>query len=71
MGKEKTIMELATKSKEVEAVDAAIRALGDWTELEHLKKELQKELNRLECEVDQMIDEVNGGELDIDKALGY
>lgn len=32
MGKEKAIMELVTKSKEMEAIDAAIRALGDWTE---------------------------------------
>lgn len=70
MGKEKAIMELVTKSKEMEAIDAAIRVLGDWTELEHLKKELQKEMDRMEQEVDQLIDKVNGGELDIEKVLG-
>lgn len=71
MRKEKAIKELVTKSKEMEAIDAAIRALGDWTELEHLKKELQKEMGRMEQEVDQLIDKVNGGELDIEKALGF
>lgn len=71
MRKEKAIMELVTKSKEVEAVDAAIRILEEWEELKHLKKELQKELERLEQKVDQLIDEVNGEELEITKALEW
>ena len=71
MVKEKAIMMLVDKSRELEAVEAAIQVLGDWKELEHLKTDLKNKLSELSRELDELIDEVNGSELDIDKALEF
>ena len=69
--REKYIMKLVEKSKTLEAVESAIRALGEFTELEYLKKELENKSETLMREVDELIDEVNGGEIDMDRAMEF
>lgn len=68
MNKETAIMELIITSQQHEAVDAAIRALGDWTELEILKNPLKAMEEKLAKKMEKLSEIVNGGKIDMDKA---
>lgn len=68
MTKETAIMELMIVSQQYEAVTIAIRALGDWIELDDLKRKMRTRKRELAKRMDELTRILNGGEFDIDKA---
>ena len=69
----KSIMELQDRAKMHETVLAALALLDEWefnseniTEAEML---LRKEADKLNGEIDKLMDEIAGGKLDVEKAF--
>ena len=73
MNKHKAIMEVAIKAKMYQTVASALGILDEYNfksrEITEAIKLLKKEVEKLDIEIDNLMDEAVGGELDLEKAL--
>ena len=73
MNKHKAIMEVASKAKMYQTVASALGILDEYNfksrEITEAIKLLKKEVEKLDIEIDNLMDEAVGGELDLEKAL--
>lgn len=73
MNKHKAIMEVASKAKMYQTVASALDILDEYNfksrEITEAIKLLKKEVEKLDIEIDNLMDEAVGGELDLEKAL--
>lgn len=69
MTKEMAIMELMTKSQEVEALECCVKILEGWSETAEFAVPLKKKQKELEVQKDMLYDIAAGGKFDIEKAF--
>ena len=69
MNKHKAIMEVASKAKMYQTVASALGILDEYNfksrEITEAIKLLKKEVEKLDIEIDNLMDEAAGGELDL------
>lgn len=69
MTKEKAIMELMSKAKQVEALETCIKILEGWSTTEDLTAPLKKRWQEIDAESEKLYDIAAGGKFDLDKAF--
>lgn len=69
MTKEMAIMELVTKSQEIEALESCIKILDGWSETAGFVTPLKKKQKELEADKEVLYDVAVGGKFDIEKAF--
>lgn len=69
MTKEMAIMELVTKSQEIEALESCIKILDGWSETAVFVTPLKKKQKELEADKEVLYDVAVGGKFDIEKAF--
>lgn len=69
MTKEKAIMELMSKAKQVEALESCIKILETWETTKDLTAPLKKRWQEIDDQSEKLYDIAAGGKFDIDKAF--
>lgn len=73
MNKHKAIMEVTSKAKMYQTVASALGILDEYNfksrEITEAIKLLKKEVEKLDIEIDNLMDEAAGRELDLEKAF--
>lgn len=69
MTKEMAIMEIVSKSQEIESLDSCIKILEGWTDTEDLASPLKRRQKELERQREALYNTAAGGKFELEKAF--